>query len=536
MQSVFRKLKKAEKIFGSMKFAVVIISLFTVSLIYGTFMESYHGAEFANRQVYKSWWFMGIQLCMFISIVVATYMRFPLKRRLYGFYTIHLGLITLFIGSFVTYMNGIDGSLELIPNTPARRIVIDKDYLKISFQSKNKSIRFPMPFKSGPVKMNGNYNDFIKVLEFLPSAELKTVWKETDLSSSSTDHASKYSIFNDNVSQNFTMSLNPSSDFKSSTKLGLLSISYMPESLYKCFIEKSKSGYLVWNIDTNECSTTEQKNIKVIKSNKGSEFISFKHEGKTLKFFPNFSPLPVKNDLTKVTSSPFRVFSKKIFEKKPNLFLFGEKVAFFKKRKKMWVGKTFDSPNQLIKLPWMSFKLRLLDHKDRMVPFQIPTYTRPIQENGNIIKGGIKAVKVSINNKVHWVRSDAPLALNNGSSDIRFQMSKEEIKLPYQITLKRFKMDTNPGTNDPASYESFIELLDGRDYKPASDHHVYMNEPLKYDDFTFYQASYFNVGPKMWGSVFSVNYDPGRPIKYAGSLLLVLGSIWHYFIRRKKQV
>ena len=102
MQSIITKLKKIEKTFGSMKFAVTIILIFTAFLIYGTFMESYHGAEFANRQVYKSWWFMGLQLLMFISIVVATYMRFPLKKRLYGFYTIHAGLIILFIGSFVT--------------------------------------------------------------------------------------------------------------------------------------------------------------------------------------------------------------------------------------------------------------------------------------------------------------------------------------------------------------------------------------------------------------------------------------------------
>ncbi len=37
------------------KFAVVIILLFTVALVFGTFMESYHGADYANRLVYKSW-------------------------------------------------------------------------------------------------------------------------------------------------------------------------------------------------------------------------------------------------------------------------------------------------------------------------------------------------------------------------------------------------------------------------------------------------------------------------------------------------
>jgi hypothetical protein len=75
-------------------------------------MESYHGAEFAGRLVYKSWWFMLIEFGMFISIFMATVVRLPIKKRLYGFYVIHTGLIILFIGSFFTYINGIDGSIQ----------------------------------------------------------------------------------------------------------------------------------------------------------------------------------------------------------------------------------------------------------------------------------------------------------------------------------------------------------------------------------------------------------------------------------------
>ena len=90
---------------SNVKFAVIIISLFTLALVYGTFMESYHGADFAGRLVYKSWWFILIEVAMFISIFMATVVRLPAKKRLYGFYTIHAGLITLFIGSFFTYIN-----------------------------------------------------------------------------------------------------------------------------------------------------------------------------------------------------------------------------------------------------------------------------------------------------------------------------------------------------------------------------------------------------------------------------------------------
>ena len=85
---------------GHVKFAVTIILLFAASLTYGTFMESYHGTDYANRLVYKSFPFMGLQLCMFLSILTATLQRFPMKRHLYGFYVLHLGLLILFLGSF----------------------------------------------------------------------------------------------------------------------------------------------------------------------------------------------------------------------------------------------------------------------------------------------------------------------------------------------------------------------------------------------------------------------------------------------------
>lgn len=523
-----------ERLFGSMKFAVTIIGIFAIALVFGTFQESYHGADYANRLVYKSWWFMALQLCMFMSILVATIVRLPFRKPLYGFYTIHAGLLTLFVGSFVTYTVGIDGSVELMPNNPSKKIIINEYSLKVGLLDKQKAVRFPLPYTHKQTKMNGNYKDIVHVLEYIPFAKIETVWKPSNMAIPNTDQGSTYLIFNDNVSQNFTLSLNPTSDFKSTQKLGLLNIHYMPNSLYECFIKKSITGFLFWNTDTGECFTAEEKGLTTKKSKDGNRFISYIYNKNKIKFFPDYSPMAVNDDLSKNSEVPLRVFSRNLFEEKPNLFIFGDKVAFFKKRKKAWNGFVF-SKNKSIKLPWMQFKLRLLKHHKGKTPYQLPVYTKPIQDSGKTILGDIQAVKIKIMNKEYWVRSDAPLALSNGDSQIRFSIGPKEIHLPFQMTLKKFKMEKNPGTNTPASYESFVSLFDSRKNKAATDAHVYMNNPLKYDEFTFYQSSYFQVGPDVFASVFSANYDPGRPLKYLGSLLLVFGSTWHYFIRRKKK-
>jgi hypothetical protein len=522
---------KLEKILSNMKFAVVIIFLFSIALIFGTFMESYHGREFANRLVYKSFWFMGIQLLMFLSILTATLVRLPAKKRLYGFYTIHAGLILLFIGSFITYINGIDGIVELRPSEPTNKIQLDEDILAIRTTS-GKVIRVPLPKSAFAVDMDKNVEGF-ELKEYLPSSDLTVQWNKLT-ENNNYEHSSKYFLYNENVSQEFILTLASLSDFKSSTKLGPLSISYMPKALFECFKTNTDTPFILWNVFKNTCASVSSDKFITGTTKTNKKFMVHQWNGEKLKFFPNISPLPLNDDLSKRTNTPFRVFSKEIFERSPHLFLFGESLSFYKKISKKWVGREFDKINSEVKLPWMNFKIKLIDHRTSEYPTEVPTYSKPIQDNGEIIKGNLKAAKINIFGIDHWVRNDKPLTLSDGERNMQLMIIKSEKRLPYQLTLEKFKMDTNPGTKDPASYESFVSLLDGRSKVPGKTHHIFMNNPLKYDEFTFYQSSYFPLGPDTYGSALSVNYDPGRALKYLGSLLIVIGSMWHFYIRRKK--
>lgn len=533
MNNIKALYKKVEATLADVKFAVVIISLFTLALIYGTFMESYHGTDYANRLVYKSWWFILIEVLMFLSIFLATVVRLPPKKRLYGFYVIHAGLMILFIGSFFTFVNGIDGSLQLLPNTPSSKVIINEDMLRVDFLNEKRSFELKLPYVYKEKTMSTDING-VKITSFIPYAEKDIQWV-SDEKHYEQQHSSQYLLFNDNVSQEIVLSLSPSSDYKSMERMGLLSVHYMPEFLSKCFSAPSDSGFVIWNLVTSECFTPEEKKYPVKKTSKGTRFVAFRHGNAILKFFPDFSPVAVNDDLTKKDDTPFRVLSRDLFKDKPNLFLFGQSVSYYKKVSKRWVNKPL-LEGDIVKLPWMNFKLRLLRHSNLTYPIQIPKPVVPIQDNGKVIKGNIKAVSVKLNGKEFWVRNDGPLELSGNGRKVKFQIIPKEVPLPYQITLNNFKMNTNPGTNDPASYESFVQLLDGRNTTGVSKHHVYMNNPLKYDDFTFYQSSYFPVSKDDYGSVLSVNYDPGRFFKYLGSLFIVLGSIWHFIINRKKKV
>ncbi len=136
--------EKFEKTFGGLKFAVIIISLFTTLMIVGTFIESFYGAEFANRLIYKSTPFIFLQFLLFLSIILATLVRTPFKSRLTGFYIIHLGLVLIGAGSFVTYDSGIDGSITLEKGEQSRTIVMSDDLFLMTEEKSGKQISMPL--------------------------------------------------------------------------------------------------------------------------------------------------------------------------------------------------------------------------------------------------------------------------------------------------------------------------------------------------------------------------------------------------------
>lgn len=530
--------KRSEAFLSSVKFAVIIISLFAISLAVGTFFESYHGTLFANKVIYKSWWFMGIQLAMFLSIIMATVVRLPAKKVLYGFYTVHLGLVILFLGSFITYVVGIDGTIQLLPNKPARKILINEDQIKVHNLENNKVYTEPLPYTGYPAVLNSKlaFEDIL-LLDYYPSATSNLIWEKNQEGVST--YSTQYLIFNENVSQEIILSLNPVSDYQSSQKLGPLTAHLMPLELKECFLANSASGLIIWYTKEQRCSTPEKEKIEIKTSEKGSRVLTFVHQEKTLRFLPEFTPLPIDEDLQKDQNSPVRVLSLDLFTKKPHLFSFGNEIVYYKKRGKKWVTREFGE-QELLRLPWMGFSLKRLKSTNSHYPLDIPAYVKPIQDNNKIILGEDQAMKLTVGGNEYWITDKKPLQLSSLKGNLFIQFVKKTFSLPYQITLEKFVMRKNPGTNDPASFESHVELLDGRTNDGVKKFHVFMNNPLKYDSFTYYQSSYFPIGvddkgEQSYASVFSVNYDPGRKFKYLGSLLIVLGSMWHFYIRRRKK-
>ena len=526
---------KVERTIGGLKFAVIIILCFTVAMIIGTFLESYYGTDFANRTVYKTFIFMLIQFGMLMSIIFAVFLRLPPKKRLYGFYTIHAGLIIIGVGSMITYIAGVDGVISLAPNEPNRQVILSKDVLKFTYPEEGKQVTTELPYSAFSKEINQEYEG-INVVEYIPFAEGKFVWAEpiNSYPEYAPIHSSKYFFKNPFASEEILLTLHPesSSEFLSSQTMGPLTFNYMPKNLAECFALNNPSGIIIWNSERGDCFTPEERNLPVKSTTANNRFVVVPVNGKLITFFPDFSPFPVDTQFQVDQKSTIRSFSKKLFEEKPALFLFGDRLSYYSKDSKKWIVENIELKGKPVSLPWMGAEINLLDHQERFVPFKLPVAVVPIQKNGVVIKGDIRAVRMNILGREYWATNYSPLSLIIGGQKVIIEVTKESLTLPFELALTQFKMDKDPGTNNPASYESFLKLFsDGK----MTNHHVFMNNPLKHQGFTFYQASYSQDSGGNYSSTLAVNVDQGRFLKYLGSLMLVLGGIWHYNLNKRKK-
>lgn len=522
---------KIEKTIGGLKFAVILIILFTLFMIVGTFAESYHGADFAQRTIYKKWPFILIQIFMFLSICFAAFQRLPAKKRLYGFYTIHAGLVVIAAGATITYIAGIDGNILLHPNEPTRRIILNEDILRLSFPNDGKQVTRDLPYTAFPYQLNEEYEG-IKFVTYLPYSDNHLEWvegyREHDKKAI---HSSQYQIYNDEMSQDFLLSLHPETiDFESSLTLGPLNLHYLPEGLAPCFLSPEGNNLILWNAKEQTCQAPSDQELDMQTTSADNRFFVQQYEGELLTFFPDFSPWPMNDEFEVQRNTNIRLFNRSLFQDHPHLFLFGKSLAFYDASERSWMGQKI-STQDIVSLPWMDFKIRVLQHEDQLMPREAPRYMRPIMENGAVVKGNQQALLIEVEGQQYWVTDNRPVTLLIRGRKVTVEVGKKSLMLPFEFVLTKFHMETDPGTTNPASFESFVRLFtsDG-----PEDHHIYMNNPLKYSTFTFYQASYSENADGSYSSTLSANVDQGRPMKYLGSLMVVLGSMWHYQLNRRR--
>ena len=137
---------------------------------------------------------------------------------------------------------------------------------------------------------------------------------------------------------------------------------------------------------------------------------------------------------------------------------------------------------------------------------------------------------------------------------VTITLPPDEVDVGFGVRLKDFERKLDPGTSQPSHYSSTVDFLSLGTQKPyQKDVWITMNAPVDFSapdnprSYRLFQESF--AGPIRPGdfefdkyfagkgvdegymSTLTVNYDPGRAVKYSGCLLIVTGIVTMFYMR-----
>lgn len=563
------------KFLSSVRLAVPLMMIITAVVAYGTVVESRYNSEMAKLVVYNTKWFMALMVLLWINIFCATLSRYPFKKHHVGFVTVHLGLLTLLIGGLITGFEGIDGQLRLAINESDSTVYLPDLVLGYKFQDSPGQQIIPVTRDlneksfSPDDRINQNIKHLFTINKYLPFAELSQAyktgsenkndlalgfilrsqffnvseWLHTRQKSELQMGPAKLKIINDNDLSTRRPS-NHKQKNKANIKEGTLLVSdENGQEVKKTGISQLRKSPLKLNDGTlitikNVFNRAIVSDNKIVEGDPGQTLnpaleVSIVYKDKNFREvlyekFPNFS---LKTD----QSFPYKLKylfpqGEEVNNGTPETQEGGNVVEFhvtpgansvnvilFKDSQQ--VGQSTLTEGQSYQTPWMGMNIIL----------------------GTIINGAeevqeVKKVEPELRQQqlpssaleIGFPQSDESLWLTEGQS-VRVQLlgrpaeiffTRKTLQLPFEMKLLNFSKLDYPGTETAMSFESTVDIG-----KSGESVLISMNNPLKKSGYTVYQSSYILNPGQPPVSIFSINHDPGRAIKYAGSLILCIGII-----------
>jgi hypothetical protein len=468
----------------SLQLAVILIVSLAVSLATATIMESKYDTPTAQYLVYQSKWFFVLLSALGLNILAVAISRWPWKKAHTPFLMAHAGILMILVGSWLTSTQGLDGSVRLSEDEVSSAVELDQHMLV--FKRGEKMDTIPLPWRPAFVAENFKEQDFtdydVKVTKYVSDAEPKIQFVEPGPDVTAKDHVSpaiQLRILGSPMGGTPELWLWSGDAGWATQKLGPARFLIRKES--DPVIPSSESeARLDFVVDKNGILHYEATSIRGEKKS-GPIDLSSKDS------HPIVNPgwrMPIQVEVKKFVASAVNKTEYVPIKFKP-------------------VGMGSAMPNPAIQVALM--------HNPK------------------------SSLWLGLGDRAEFI--------DDHGETVTIGYFPKRVILPFALRLQKFEMKHNPGTQDPASYASFIQVVDGLQKNEAAmnaleTHEISMNEPLKVEHYTFYQASFIPDFPRPTTTILSVNYDPGRFLKYTGSLLLVFGIISLYlkkFIQKKRQ-
>lgn len=572
------------KFLSSVRLAVPLMLVIIVTVAAGTVLESWYNAQYAKLAVYGTGWFFLIMVILWLNIFCAALSRFPWRKHHTGFVITHLGLLTLLIGGLITGTLGIDGSLSIPEGGSSGTVVLPNFAIVYQLQDSPSVQKVPLSQtlgekdRSGLSGVNDQLRHLMTIEKFIPFAEVGRSYAAgaTGSGDVSVSFVLKSQFFNVNEwlhsRDKAEMQMGPATlrliagpapeAAPQARKKVQKSRSVASES--KLVISEKASGEVLKSVPIKGAGTQlEVKGIQVkveqlfrsavVMENKIADNpepgappnpaldLRLTKDGKSQREivyakFPDFSlnkegsfglSFRFESALGPAETMPsagvggggntleFYVDAQNPGQVEIVLSKAGEVVG----RKTMKEGEAFETP-------WMGMTIFVGSIVLGSVPVTDVRAVKP--EPGMGLPPSAIFLRPVGATDGFWLALGESRQVEIAGRQVMIGFQNQSLDLPFQLKLDKFTKVDYPGTTTPMSYESDVTL--DRD---GSQHKISMNEPLKEAGYTLYQASYSLQPGSPPVTVLSVNRDPGRPVKYAGGIILSIGIITFTLMRSR---
>lgn len=464
---------------ASLKLAVITISMVALLTAVGTFVEARYDAEAAQKWVYQSIWMSFVIWSLIVNLTAVIIDRYPWKVRHLAFICAHVGILVIILGQSITNHYGLDGSVR-VGVGESNRILVIPGKIDLTVYASFDGASY--------TKLAGQEVDF-----FLnPPSSSEPFEIPIDQGKIRLIDYQKYVIPSRKV-----LPIAPAENGKKEE------VRAQPAGAGLRFqMHNDRVNVVEWLV--------QKKQNQLVTHDLGPAQI-------------HLGPIPAEGrGVNEIYLSPVREAGSKLDKK--------VKYAVFKKDKKEAALSGVIEEGGVVATGWMGLELKVL----RFLPEASESWDLKAKDRPTPLT--TSAVKVDFLGQEHWLLLNDTLKLFSEKAVYIVTYANRREDLGFSIGLEQFIMDRYQGTMRAASYLSHVRIpLEPGSVQPEIKAEISMNEPLKHQGYTIYQASFEENpqgGPPV-ASIFSVNKDPGRALKYLGSLIMTLGILLLFYFKKK---
>ena len=577
------------RLLASVQLAVALLVGLAAVLAWATILEAQRGREVAQWFVYTSPWFVALLGLLGLNLLAATLARWPWRRRQIGFVVTHAGLLVLLGGAMQTFQSGIEGQVVLREGERTDKLLMQhRSLITVDRLTTTGRLSSQFAFNPGAVDWRaGKTLDFgdsqnlgLKVLAFYRHAQPDIDWvaDERDYQG-----AVLQLRLSDHTGQTIAEDWLTASAYGGEVLIGPTRYTLLPisvESMLQDFLQPPTDDLGTAGVLSMHYGG-QMYRVKI--DEKKGQTVPLGDSGVAVEivdYYPDAKPMPdgrkfvARSDKPRNPVLELRIhlpgerepIRQLAFAKAPLLNLDGVfrhvcPVKFWYHHANMpqtpgavflqtpagqlycrrVVDGSLAEPAEVAlghKIPvGGQFDIAVVKHLPRAR--REVTFT-PLESASGTTNSAEAAALIELS----LGQEQRQLWLSRGEGEYGVQsvltpqglvavtFGYQQLPLGFTIALQDFVRHFNPGRMGDAAFASTVKLVDPSNGAEES-REISMNAPLTHGTFTFYQSGFQELPGSVEVSVLTVTSDPGRLLKYVGSLMICAGIFTCVFMRKR---